>query len=136
MPYGYSGKILHVDLDKETTWIEEPGEDFYGQDGTYTINPPDLTDNGDGTDTDNLTQIIWEQKTAENEPTILSYDDAVTYCENLILGGSDNWRLPTRKEYSTSSVCLEKTQKESMQLRLRQTQEQGMCQKPRCLKQT
>ena len=25
------------------------GEDFYGQDGTYSINPPDLADNGDGT---------------------------------------------------------------------------------------
>jgi hypothetical protein len=78
-----------------------PGEDFYGQDAHYTINSPDLTDNGDGTVTDNLTYIIWEQKTEENEPTILSYHDAVAYCENLALGGSDNWRLPTRKEYST-----------------------------------
>ena len=82
-------------------YCPETGEDFYGQDAHYTINPPDLTDNGDGTVTDNLTQIIWEQKTAENEPTIFSYDEAISYCANLTLGGSANWRLPTRKEYST-----------------------------------
>jgi hypothetical protein len=84
-----------------TPYCPEPGEDFYGQDAHYTINPPDLTDNGDGTVTDNLTQITWEQKTVGNEPTILSYGEATAYCENLILGGSDNWRLPTRREYST-----------------------------------
>ena len=27
-------------------YCPEEGEDFYGQDATYTINPPDLTDNG------------------------------------------------------------------------------------------
>ena len=79
----------------------DEGEDFYGQDAHYTINPPDLTDNGDGTVTDNLTGLLWEQKTEENEPNILSYDDATAYCENLSLGNSDNWRVPTRKEYST-----------------------------------
>jgi hypothetical protein len=82
-------------------YCPDPGEDFYGQDAHYTINPPDLTDNGDGTVTDNLTNFIWEQKTAENEPIIFSYDEAMSYCQNLTLGGSDDWRLPTRKEYST-----------------------------------
>ena len=45
----------------------QEGEDFYGQDGSYTINPPDLSDNSDGTVTDNLTGLMWEQKTQENE---------------------------------------------------------------------
>jgi aldehyde:ferredoxin oxidoreductase len=29
MPYGYNGKILHVDLTRQETWIEEPEEAFY-----------------------------------------------------------------------------------------------------------
>ena len=82
-------------------YCPEEGEDFYGQDAHYTINPPVLTDNNDGTVTDNLTGLIWEQKTEGNEPTILTYEDATAYCENLSLGDSDDWRVPTRKEYST-----------------------------------
>ena len=82
-------------------YCPEEGEDFYGQDAHYTINTPDLTDNNDGTVTDNLTGLLWEQKTEGNEPIILSYNDAQAYCENLSLGDSDDWRVPTRKEYST-----------------------------------
>ncbi len=29
MPYGYCGKILHVNLTERSTWIEEPDEGFY-----------------------------------------------------------------------------------------------------------
>lgn len=78
-----------------------PGEDFYGQDGSYPINPPDLTDNGDGTVTDNLTGLLWEQKTVESEAYSYTYTDAITYCDNLSLGSHSDWRIPTRKEYST-----------------------------------
>ena len=46
------------------------GEDFYGQDASYTIHPPDLTlmDNAtpDGRVMDNVTGLMWEQKTPEN----------------------------------------------------------------------
>jgi hypothetical protein len=78
-----------------------PGQDFYGQDGNYLINPPSLTDKLNGTVTDNLTGLIWEQKTEANEQLKYTYSAAVDYCENLILGGRDDWRVPTRKEYST-----------------------------------
>jgi aldehyde:ferredoxin oxidoreductase len=29
MAYGYTGKILHIDLSANSHWVEEPGEDFY-----------------------------------------------------------------------------------------------------------
>lgn len=29
MPHGYNGKILHVNLTKRETWVEQPDEDFY-----------------------------------------------------------------------------------------------------------
>jgi len=77
------------------------GEDFYGQDGNYTIDPPELTDNGNGTVTDNLTGMTWEQNTEENEPNLYAYNEAITYCDELILGGQNDWRMSTRKEYST-----------------------------------
>jgi hypothetical protein len=77
------------------------GDDFYGQDAQYNINPPDMTDNGDGTVTDNLTGLIWEQKNEANDPLTYTYNDAAAYCENLSLGGFDDWRMPSRKEYST-----------------------------------
>jgi hypothetical protein len=83
-----------------TPYCPEEGEDFYGQDAQYTINPPSLTDNLDGTVTDNLTGLVWEQKTAANEPALYTYAAAFQYCENLNLGGHSDWRLPTIKEYS------------------------------------
>jgi hypothetical protein len=82
-------------------YCPEEGEDFYGQDAHYTIHPPDLTDNGNGTVTDNLTGLVWEQKTEESEQGIYSFSEAVFYCDNLSLGGSDDWRVPTRREFST-----------------------------------
>ena len=83
-------------------YCPNPGEDFYGQDATYTINPPDLTDNGDGTVTDNLTGLMWEQKTVETEQySFTTYSEADSYCEDLSLGGNDDWRVPTRREFST-----------------------------------
>jgi hypothetical protein len=79
----------------------EEGEDFYGQDAIYIINPPDLTDNGDGTVFDNITGLTWEQKTATTEAYTFTFDDAVAYCNDLTLGGQTDWRVPTRKELST-----------------------------------
>jgi hypothetical protein len=33
MPYGYNGKIPHVDLTQGTWAIEEPGQKFFAQPG-------------------------------------------------------------------------------------------------------
>ncbi|MCW8966159.1 MAG: hypothetical protein OQK82_05685, partial [Candidatus Pacearchaeota archaeon] len=39
----------------------EEGEAFFGQDSQYSTNPMSFTDNGDGTITDNITGLMWEQ---------------------------------------------------------------------------
>ena len=93
-----SGQEICYDWDKIIDCPKE-GEDFYGQDGTYSIHPPDLIDNGDGTIQDKLTGLTWEKKTEGIET--VTYAEALSYCENLVLGGSDDWRVPTRPEYST-----------------------------------
>jgi len=69
--------------------------DTFGEDSDYTINPPSYTDNGDGTVTDNVTSLIWQQ---EDDETARIWDDAISYCNDLTLGGYSDWRLPSKKE--------------------------------------
>jgi hypothetical protein len=72
-----------------------PGEPFYGQDANYTINAPSYTDIDNGVVRDNVTGLEWQKETATGTYT---WQEAIDYCNNLILGGKDDWRLPTPKE--------------------------------------
>ncbi len=86
--------------------ISEPAEDepFYGQDAGYDGNQPSYTDNADGTVTDNVTGLVWQQTIDTNgdgdidASDKLSYESAISYCEDLSLAGSDDWELPTIKQ--------------------------------------
>ena len=69
-------------------------EDFYGQDAEYQINNPSYTDNGDGTITDDVTGLMWEQDMGEK----MSYDEAFEKAEQSKLGGYDDWRVASIKE--------------------------------------
>ena len=70
------------------------GDSFYGQDATYDGNQPSYTDNNDGTITDNVTGLMWQQDMGSK----ISYDAAVTKAAGLTLGGYSDWRIPTIKE--------------------------------------
>ena len=61
--------------------------DTYGQN--------DFTDNGDGTINDLSSGLIWQQA---DSLYALNWGGALSYCENLTLGGVDDWRLPDIKE--------------------------------------
>jgi hypothetical protein len=79
--------------------IDEPaeGDAFYGQDASYTGNAPSYTDNGDGTITDNVTGLIWQQDPGEK----LDWETAVNGLDAFneeALGGYTDWRIPTMKE--------------------------------------
>jgi hypothetical protein len=54
-----------------------------------------FTDNGNGTITDNITTLMWQK-----QDTSLTYtwQQAITYCSGLSLGGLGGWRLPNVKE--------------------------------------
>ena len=54
-----------------------------------------FTDNGDGTITDNVTNLIWQK--APNTTTY-TWEQAISYAENLALAGNSDWRLPNIKE--------------------------------------
>jgi hypothetical protein len=56
-------------------------------------NPESYTDNGDGTVTDNVTGLMWQQAV-----TSYSWADAVAYCPTLTLAGQSDWRLPSMIE--------------------------------------
>ncbi len=82
----------------------QPGEAFYGQDAQYQGHSPSYTDNGDGTVTDNVTGLMWQQSSDLNGDGRITVDDKLTASEALEgadsfdLAGYDDWRLPSIKE--------------------------------------
>jgi len=70
-------------------------ETFHGQDAQFKGRGFDFTDNGNGTVTDNVTELMWEQV-----PSDLPYSwaEAQEYCEDLSFADSIDWRTPSLKE--------------------------------------
>jgi hypothetical protein len=69
-----------------------------GQCGSFD----NFIDNGDGTVSDFATGLMWEQKTddggLQDKDNTYSWQEALSYCENLSLAGHSDWRLPNRNE--------------------------------------
>ena len=59
-----------------------------------------FVDNQDGTVTDKLTNLQWQQ----SETLPKTWEDALSYCENLVLAGLHDWRLPNIKELRSISL--------------------------------
>jgi Protein of unknown function (DUF1566)/Secretion system C-terminal sorting domain len=66
----------------------------FGEDNDYTINAPSFTNNSNGTITDTVTGLMWQQVDG-GEMTI---ENAFIYADNLVLGGFSDWRLPSPME--------------------------------------
>jgi hypothetical protein len=56
---------------------------------------PRFVDNADGTVTDALTGLMWEKSPLGS---IRTWENALTYCNNLELGGYTDWRLANARE--------------------------------------
>ena len=63
----------------------------FGEDHDYLINVPSFTNNNNGTITDNVTGLMWQQVDGGE----MTFESAVAYCNSLTLGGLSGWRLPT-----------------------------------------
>ncbi|MBP1840120.1 DUF1566 domain-containing protein [Formosa algae] len=74
--------------------VPNSGDEFYGQDATYTGNQPSYTDNGDGTITDNVTGLMWEKDMGEK----MTFEASFSKAQHSNLGGYSDWRVPTIKE--------------------------------------
>ncbi|MHC1782293.1 MAG: DUF1566 domain-containing protein [Anaerolineaceae bacterium] len=70
------------------------GGDFIGQDAQYATNTPSYQDNSDGTVTDLVTGLMWQQSPGKK----VTFEQAVNGADSLDLGGFSDWRLPTIKE--------------------------------------
>lgn len=66
----------------------------FGEDNDYTIYPPSFLLNGNGTVTDTITGLMWQQDDG-GEMTI---ENALLYCDTLTLAGFSDWRLPHTHE--------------------------------------
>ncbi|MBF0240638.1 MAG: DUF1566 domain-containing protein [SAR324 cluster bacterium] len=70
-----------------------------------------FTDNGNSTVTDSATGLVWQQTDGGQK----TWENALTYCEGLSLGGATDWRLPNRNElqslvdYSKSNPAIDTT---------------------------
>ena len=84
------------DFYSDTSIISKPseGQDFYGQDASYSGNQPSYTDNGDGTITDNVTDLMWENDMG----TKITFNETFTKANSSTLGKYSDWRVPTIKE--------------------------------------
>lgn len=59
--------------------------------GSYT----DGTGTAAGTVTDNITGLVWQK---QDDAVGRAWENAISYCEGLSLGGFTDWRLPNVKE--------------------------------------
>lgn len=71
------------------------GEAYFGQDASYLGARPDYRANGDGTVTDRVTGLTWQQ--AHNAER-LDWYAAREACAGLRLAGQRDWRLPDIRE--------------------------------------
>lgn len=79
----------------QPTPCPQTGDPFFGQDGTYRINVPSYSPESSGLK-DSVTGLVWQIEPEKKDKT---QAEAVTYCEELQLGGKTDWRLPTRLEF-------------------------------------
>ncbi|MCA9969533.1 MAG: DUF1566 domain-containing protein [Anaerolineales bacterium] len=80
------------------------GSPLAGQDAQHGGSTPSYTDNGDGTVTDNVTGLTWQQSpdtTADgaiDAADKLTYAQAENHCQTLTLANQTDWRLPDIKQ--------------------------------------
>jgi hypothetical protein len=85
-------------------WAEWPMPNYI-QGTTNVLNTKSYTSHGDGTVTDNVTGLMWQQTLSGSvetdagpSATPYTWSDAKTYCETLTLAGYADWRMPTMIE--------------------------------------
>ncbi|MDP6355770.1 MAG: sulfatase-like hydrolase/transferase [Planctomycetota bacterium] len=72
----------------------KPGKPFFGQDAQYQGNRAAYRDNGDGTITDLVTELMWQKNPGPKK----TFKEAVAGASTCKVGGHLDWRLPSIKE--------------------------------------
>ena len=87
-----TGQTLCFDMNGNSIACESAS--FPGQDGLYQAGCPSadrFIDNGDDTVTDTCTGRMWQNFIP---PQAYDWQQALQYCDGLVLGGHSDWRLP------------------------------------------
>jgi hypothetical protein len=90
----FSQSVIKTMLRLPDTGVTTGYTTTFGEDNDYTIFPPFFTKNGNGTITDTITGLMWQQTDGGE----MSIENAIIYCNNLDLGGHTDWRLPNAHE--------------------------------------
>lgn len=84
--------------------------------GKTLLRSQSFINNEDGTITDNITNLTWEKTPDVNKDTFvdaqdkLTYNQVLSYCQNLTLGDFTDWRVPNIKAlYSLMDFSQERT---------------------------
>ncbi|SEH07322.1 Lcl C-terminal domain-containing protein [Candidatus Venteria ishoeyi] len=99
-----TGQTYCYDANGSATTCPVSGAAFYGQDAQYQGNTLNYTNNGDGTVSDNISGLMWQQTTDINGDGVINSSDklslgnAQSYCESLNQGGHSDWWLPDIKQ--------------------------------------
>ncbi|MFI3246012.1 MAG: DUF1566 domain-containing protein [Ferrimonas sp.] len=105
-----TGQTIHYDTNGGIL-AESENSLYTGQDASSTRNPLRYQDNRDGTVTDLNTGLMW-QKSHDTKKRNLA--DSIAEVESMVLGGYEDWRLPTIKElYSLANFNGELMKPES-----------------------
>ena len=76
----------------DPSWDEWPIPNSQADVTAGAPNGESYTDNGDGTVTDNVTGLMWQQAVPSTNYT---WANAAAYCPTLTLAGHSDWRLPS-----------------------------------------
>jgi hypothetical protein len=87
---GASGAAMCV----SSTWAEWPMPNCQSDVTAGAPNLASYIDNGDGTVTDNITKLMWQQAVLP-ATTMYTWAEAKAFCPTLILAGHNDWRLPS-----------------------------------------
>ena len=90
-PYYHLGFRVARSAPPLTTMLLLPGT---GQEADRALNPPIFAVNGDGTVTDLVTGLMWQQ----TDSAEMTWENASLYCKALRTGGFSDWRLPFAHE--------------------------------------
>jgi hypothetical protein len=82
----------------DPTWAEWPVPNSQVDVTAGAPNLESYTDNGDGTVTDNVTGLMWQQAVPTDTYT---WAQALAYCPTLTVSGYGDWRLPSVIELSS-----------------------------------
>jgi hypothetical protein len=89
-----SGNAWSVHFDSGVVRLHDQSSQFYVRAVRGEQPIGNLVDNGDGTVTDTITGLMWQQA----EAGAMTWAEALAYCESLILAGYGDWRLPNANE--------------------------------------